>query len=154
MSSKILDTNLYMQKSNLNYCSVNAVRTILEYYFEKPPTRATIKKKLKTDSDGTFSEDILEVVSNYNLLFDKVEADDIDDKLLLDTIKNNNLILISYMAGLDESHSSVICGYKKIKGITYTVLCDSWLGYYEIPFSMLKVLMDKDNAMVLVFNEV
>lgn len=150
---KSLDTNLYMQKRKLAFCSLNAMRTVCDYYFYSPPSRQQLKNSLKTTrKSGTFTHDIVKTVKtiglkhkvNKTLTFNSIKK----------TIDNNNLILISYKSGPNQSHSSVISGYKIKKGIKYVELTDSWLGYYEIPVSILRVLFKKDSALAIYFKEI
>ena len=119
------------------------MRALCDYYYEIPPTRSELKRLLGTCyKTGTYFDDILDTFYYYGIKYTPKKT--LSWKDVKKTIKSNNLIFISYQSGPSESHSSLISGYKKEKGVEYVYLCDSWIGEYKIPFSVLKVLMNRD----------
>lgn len=145
-----LKTKLYLQDPKLSYCSLNAMRTIFDYYFTNPPSRETLKKSLKSQRKvGTYQFDILKTLKLYKFKFKNSRR--FNWANITKCLDSNNLILISYMVSLQESHSSVICGYYIKRGVSYIKLCDPWLGYYDIPFSLMKVLINKEALIEVVY---
>jgi hypothetical protein len=137
-----LKTKLYLQKKNLAYCSLNSVRTVCDYYLKKKPSRSFLLKNLKTGRrSGTFQQDIYDTLG----LFFKIRSRKrLTENSIISNINQDRLIVISYKSGIREYHTSIISGFTRKKGILYTTLTDSWLGYYDIPFSILKVLVECD----------
>ena len=150
MARKQLKTNLYLQNPKLAYCSLNAMRTICDYYLTTPPSRKKLLHMLKTGAkSGTYFGNIVKTAQDIGLKY--YQRKTITFKNITKTINSGNLILISYQSGLEESHSSVICGYAERRSVKYAVLCDSWLGYYEMPYSILRVLVKSDSGRILCF---
>ena len=143
---RILNVNLYKQDPNYAFCSLNAMRTICDYYMDTPPSRNKLLKMLKTKKKtGTYIEDILETIKALKIKNKRNTT--LTLKSIKKSIDSKNLILISYQSGLKESHSSVICGYARIDKVDYVVLCDSWLGFYNVPIGILRVLFKKDEGL-------
>ena len=141
--NKQLQTKLFLQNPKYSFCSLNAMRTICDYYLDSPPSRDKLRAMLKTDKrTGTYFHDIQDTVSELGIKHRYRKTMPFKD--IVKTIDSKNLIMFSYQSGVGESHSSIICGYSKRRGVPYVNLCDSWIGHYEIPYTVLNVLFKAD----------
>ena len=133
---------LYRQSPNSAYCVPYGIKGVVEYFKLGKPTKQTLIKKCNAHVKyGTDIEDAEEVLWEYGLKLKKISLSMIN---IRKAIGSGNPIVISYKSGLNESHFSVICGYKKVKGTWFVILNDTWIGKYEMPLSILKVLSKAD----------
>lgn len=142
--NKKIKVKPYLQNPELAYCSLNAVRVVCDYYLNKTPSRKKLKTMLKTGrKTGTDTYSILSTLVKLDIYFDSKKKLTFNN--IVKSINKKNLILISYKSAVNESHSSIICGYTKKRGVEYVDLCDSLFGEYKMPFSVLQVLFNEDD---------
>lgn len=147
---KILNIKPTLQNPKLSYCSLNAVKSILDFYLPKRVTRDSINKILKTHpTRGTDPNNITKTLTQFGLSFTIKSNLSFTD--VCRSIDRGDVVLISYISDMNEAHSSIICGYDQRRGIQYVTLCDSLFGIYEMPFGPLRVLFKLDHGSEAIF---
>ena len=138
MPHKILKMPIYKQKPSNWVCVPYTIKALIEYYEKGNPSKHKLLRMCRTTNEGSHYPSAERTLRDYGL---SLESIPFSMNRIKECVKNKEPILVRYSSGTSESHLSIICGWRTYRGTWYVILNDSWLGVYEIPITIFKVLL-------------